>query len=109
MIHTFIRNHEKLFPIDKICKVLFVGQRSYYLCKSQSVSDKKQRVELIKEKIDSIHFDLKQRYGSSRIAVELVFLFYKTSRITFAKYMNQFGLRSKFSKNFKVTTNSKHK
>jgi hypothetical protein len=32
----------------------------------------------------------------------------KVSRITVAKYMNQLGLRSKLSKKFKVTTNSKH-
>jgi hypothetical protein len=34
-------------------KVLHVGQRSYYQWKSQSVSDRKQRVVLVKEKITS--------------------------------------------------------
>ncbi|MFC0345388.1 hypothetical protein [Epilithonimonas hispanica] len=33
---------------------------------------------------------------------------YKISRITVAKYMRELGLRSKLSKTFKVTTNSKH-
>jgi transposase InsO family protein len=40
--------------------------------------------------------------------VELASLGSKVSRITVAKYMNQLGLRSKLSKKFKVTTNSKH-
>lgn len=33
---------------------------------------------------------------------------YKVSRITVAKYMREFGLSSKLSKKFKVTTDSKH-
>ena len=109
MIYTFIKNNEKIFPIEKMCKVLQVGQRSYYQWKSQSVSERKQRAELVKAKITSIYFDLKQRYGSPRMTAELAFLGNKTSRVTVAKYMNQLGLRSKLSKKFKVTTNSKHK
>ena len=33
---------------------------------------------------------------------------YKISRVTVAKYMKELGLRSKLSKKFKVTTDSKH-
>ena len=109
MIYTFIRNHEKIFPIEKMCKVLQVGERSYYHWKSQCVSERKQRVLLVKEKITSIYFDSKQRYGSPRITAELASLGTKLSRITVAKYMQELGLRSKLSKKFKVTTNSKHK
>jgi putative transposase len=43
------------------------------------------------------------------MTAELTSLGDKLSRITVAKYMNQLGLRSKLSKKFKVTTNSKHK
>jgi hypothetical protein len=70
---------------------------------SQSVSDRKQRVVLVK-KITSIYFESKQRYGSPRMTVELASLGSKVSRITVAKYMNQLGLRSKLSKKIKVTT-----
>jgi putative transposase len=108
MIYSFIRNNEKIFPIEKMCKVLQVGQRSYYQWKSGSVSDKKQRAELVKEKITSIYFDSKQRYGSPRMTAELASLGNNLSRVTVAKYMNQLGLRSKLSKKFKVTTNSKN-
>lgn len=50
----------------------------------------------------------KQSYGSLRIIFELDSLGYKISRITVAKYMRELGLRSKLSRKFKVTTNSKH-
>ena len=91
-----------------MCKVLQVGSRSYYQWKSQSVSDRKQRVALVKQQITSIYFKSKQSYGSPRITVELTSLGCKISRNTVAKYMNQLGLRSKLSKKFKITTNSKH-
>ena len=109
MIYTFIRNNEKIFPIEKMCKVLQVGQRSYYQWKSGAISDRKQRAELVKEKISSIYFDSKQRYGSPRMTAELASLGNNISRVSVAKYMNQLGLRSKLSKKLKVTTNSKRK
>jgi putative transposase len=109
MIYAFIKKNEKIFPIEKMCKVFQVGQRSYYQWKSQSTSDRKQRAELVKEKITSICFDSKQRYGSPRMTAYLASLGNKLSRITVAKYINQLGLRSKLSKKFKVTTNSNHK
>ena len=109
MIYTFIRNNEKIFPIEKMCKVLQVGQRSYYQWKSGAISDRKQRAELVKEKISSIYFESKQRYGSPRMTAELASLGNNISRVSVAKYMNQLGLRSKLSKKLKVTTNSKRK
>jgi hypothetical protein len=86
----------------KRCAKFFKYQRSYYQWKSQSVSDRKQRVVLVKEKITSIYFESKQRYGSPRMTVELASLGSKVSRITVAKYMNQLGLRSKLSKNSRL-------
>ena len=108
MIYTFMKNNEKIFPIEKMCRVLQVGRRSYYDWKSQRISDRKQRVIALKEKITSIYFESKQRYGSPRIAAELNYTGTKASRVTVAKYMNQLGLRSRLTKKFKGTTNSKH-
>jgi hypothetical protein len=39
MIYTFIKNNEKIFPIEKMCKVLQVGQRDLSM-ENQSVSEK---------------------------------------------------------------------
>ena len=88
MIYTFIRNNEKIFLIEKMCKVLQVGQRSYYQLKNRAISDKKQRGELVKEKITSTYFDSKQRYGSPRVMAELASLGNIISRVSVAKYIN---------------------
>ena len=108
MIFDFIKNHEKIVPIEKMCKVLKVSQSGYYRWKNNFISNRVQKINSIKEKIKAIYFESKQRYGSSRITIELNALGYKISRITIAKYMKQLGLFSKLSKKFKVTTDSKH-
>lgn len=108
MIFDFIKNHEKIFPIDKMCKVLKVSQSGYYRWKGNFISNRIQKMNVLKEKITTVYFESKQRYGSPRITIELTALGYKISRITVAKYMKQLGLYSKLSKKFKVTTDSKH-
>ncbi len=108
MKYRFIKNHEYLFPIEKMCKVLEVGSSSYYKWKSKPISNRTLRKNEIKQQISAIYFVSKQRYGSPRITFELQSLGYKISRITVSKYMKELGLRSKLSKKFKVTTDSKH-
>lgn len=108
MIYLFIKDHEKIYSIEKMCKVLEISNSSYYKWKKQVVSERQKRVILIKEAITSIYFTAKQRYGSPRITLELQNMGYQISRITVAKYMKQLGLYSKLSKKFKATTNSKH-
>jgi hypothetical protein len=71
MIFTYIKNNQTIFPIETMCQVLQVGRRSYYDWKSKCVSDRKQIVIAIKEKINSIYFESKQRYGSPTIVAEL--------------------------------------
>lgn len=95
MIYSFIKNNEKLFPIEKMCKVLHVSNRSYYRWKKQIITARQQLKIAIKKQITLSYFESKQRYGSPRITLELHSFGYKISRITVAKYMKQLGLRSK--------------
>jgi len=108
MKYIFIKNHQQVFPIEKMCKVLEVSSSSYYKWKTKPISNRALKMNLIKEKITVIYFSSKQRYGSPRITIELISLGYQISRVTVAKYMRELGLRSKLCKKFKVTTNSKH-
>lgn len=65
MIYRFIKNHETIYPIEKMCKVLNIGLRSYYDWKRKEVSSKELKAMLLKEKIKTVYLDKKQRYGSS--------------------------------------------
>jgi len=108
MIYRFIKNHETVFPIEKMCKFLGIGLRSYYDWKSSGVSDRKHRAMLLQEKVKAVYFNKKQRYGSPRIAMELRARGDKISRVTVAKYMKQMGLRSKLGRKFRTTTDSQY-
>jgi transposase InsO family protein len=108
MIFDFIKNHAKIFPIEKMCKVLKVSQSGYYRWKIAAISKRLRKKNVLKEKITVLYFEFKQRYGSPRITMELNSLGYQISRITVAKYMRELGLKSKLSKKFKITTDSKH-
>jgi uncharacterized protein (DUF2461 family) len=68
MIYVFIKNNERYFRLKR-CAKFSRWSKEYYQWKSQSVSDRKQRVVLVKEKITSIYFESKQRYGSPRMTV----------------------------------------
>jgi len=85
-----------------------VGSRSYYAWKNDSKPAGGSKVGILKEKIETIYFNKKRRYGSPRIAAELLDNGLKASRVKVAKYMRKMGLRSKIGKKFKVTTDSKH-
>jgi len=105
MKYEFIKNHESLFPIEKMCIVLKVSSSSYYKWKTRPLSNRERRKREIKKQITSVYFASKQRYGSPRIAVELDSSGFKTSRITVAKYMKELGLRSKLKHNYLVADN----
>ncbi len=108
MKYRFIKNHEYLFPIEKMCSALGVSSSGYYKWKSKPICKRTLLKKQINQQITSIYFASKQRYGSPRITIELNTSGFKISRITVAKYMRELGLRSKLSKKFKVTTDSKH-
>ena len=72
-----------------MCKILQVVQRSYYQWKSGAFADRKQRAKLVEEQITSIHIDLIQKYGSSRMMAELASFSNNISRVSVIKYMNQ--------------------
>lgn len=50
----------------------------------------------------------KELYGSTRLSVELKANGTSVSRVTVSKYMKELGLRSKFYRKFRNTTDSKH-
>jgi len=59
---SFDKKNKRIFPVDKMCEVLQVRKRCCNQCKIQSVSESKERIILVKEKINSIYFDSQQRY-----------------------------------------------
>ena len=90
-----------------MCRLLHVSRNGYYRWLKRPIGPRAIR----KEKIETVikrEFDLAQkRYGSPRITAE-VNRTTKVSRTTVAKYMKRMGLKCKYAKRYKVTTDSNH-
>jgi putative transposase len=108
MIYSFVKNKERVFPIEKKRKILLVSSGSYYRWKKQKITARLQRKIDMQQQITLIYFEFKQRYGSPKIVFELQSLGYEICRIKVEKYKKEVSLRCKLSKNFEATTNPNH-
>ena len=107
--YQFIKNHEKVYSIDQMCKVLGICGRIYFKWKKNGIPKKHQEVALLKEEITSIFLNSKKRYGRKQITKELNIRGIKIAERQVSNYMQMLGLRRIVKRKFKVTTNSMHK
>jgi transposase InsO family protein len=106
---AFIQQHSSQFPVDLMCVVFKVSRSGYYAWKERPSSAQAARREQLVERIEHVHQESRQRYGSPRIHAELRASGTPCSRNTVAKLMRLRGIRSKMRRRFVVrTTDSRH-
>jgi len=108
-IFGFIKNHRKLFPIEKMCLVFKVSRSRFYTWLNNGLSNTAIENQTLTEEIRIIHGKSKQTYGSPRITYELVKLDIKVSGQRVARLMKKAQIRSIVKRKFRVTTDSEHK
>ena len=108
MKYRFIKDHQHLFPVEKMCLALKVSRGGFYGWLHRPLSNRAKENMILLKKIQKIHTDSKQRYGSPRITDELHDAGYKVSQPRVARLMKQAGIRSTAKRKFKVTTDSNH-
>lgn len=101
-----IEHHE--YSIQKMCRFLKVSRSGYYAWCKRVESLRKKKDRHLKERIRVIHEQNKKRYGSPRIHAELRAQGIRCSRKRVERLMREMGLRARYKRQFKVTTNSKH-
>ena len=108
MKYEFIRNHCKEYKIVRLCEVLEVSTSGYYdwLDKPESARSVKNR-QLV-EKIKHYHQRSRELYGSPKIHRDLADEGEKRSVNRVARLMKVANIKSKMSRKFVVTTNSKN-
>ena len=95
------------YTVEKMCKVLKISSNSYYKWRVQKPKDNLKSMK-IKILIKQIFEQSKSRYGAPRICQMLNIKGFNYSISWISKLMKQMRLRSKLSKKFVVTTDSKH-
>jgi transposase InsO family protein len=110
MIFDFIDNHKRLFPIEKMCKVLKVSKSGFYknIQKRKFREMRRKKEEELSIDIRNIFKNSKKTYGSPRIYEELKRKGKTVGHNKVAYIMKQQGFFARPKKKYKKTTDSNH-
>ena len=108
MRFAFIRSHAHVWRITTMCRVLEVSRAGYYAWRARPLCERVKTDQLLTAKIQGIQTDVKRRYGSPRVQVELQALGFPAGKHRVARLMREGGLLAITPKAFRVTTNSAH-
>ena len=108
MRFAFIQTHARIWRITTMCRVLEVSRAGYYAWRVRPLCERVKTDQLLTEKIEGIQDDVKRRYGSPRVWMELKALGFPAGKHKVARLMREGGLLAITPKQFRVTTNSAH-
>jgi len=108
MKYIFIKDNRSEFRLEKMCQVLAVSKSGYYSWQKRAKSKTSRANEVLLATIREIFYGYHQRYGSRRVWFELRLRGIICSKNHVARLMRQDKLKSKRTRRFKTTTNSKH-
>jgi putative transposase len=106
--YEFITNHASQWPVSWLCDALGVSTAGYYSWCSREPSVQEQRRDALLVEIQTVHAQVKARYGSPRIHAELVARGHDCCVNTVARIMREAGIASKTKRKFRQTTDSNH-
>ena len=110
MKYAFITRYKKTWPIDLMCRLLGVSRNAYYrYCQrrqeDQPDPERKELLATVKEMSEASDYS----YGSRRMKRALNALGYPMGRFKARSLMREAGVKARYRKKYKVTTNSNHK
>ncbi len=106
---NFIKDHQKEYPVEKMCKFLKISRQSYYRSRNYIPSNRDSENRAVLFEIRRIRENKNATsYGSPRITKELKSRGFIVSRPRVARLMKRAGIRALHVKKFVVTTDSKH-
>ena len=94
--------------VSWMCEALDVSESGYYAWAARSPSAAQLRRDELVAAIRQVHADVKARYGSPRMTVELNARGHECTENTVATLMNAHGIRAKSSRRVVRTTDSRH-
>lgn len=109
MTFAWIEERRTEYPVAVLCRVLGVSRSGYYAWAKRPPSNSATRREALVTHIREVHAEMKGRYGSPRLAVELRGRGIACCVNTVAKVMTTHGIRAKTVRRFVRTTDSRHR
>ena len=109
MIFAWIGGRRLECPLAVLCRVLEVSRSGYYAWAKRSPRETATRRDTLATQMREVHAEMKGRYGSPRLAIELNERGVTRCVNTVAKVMKTQGIRAKTVKRFVRTTDSNHR
>ena len=108
MKYAFIKANQRLFSITRMCAVLEVQPSSYYDWIIRGISDQQIYRNHCLLLVKAAHTETKERYGYERLQAHITAQGHKISKYMIRSIKEEYAIKCKRHKKFKVTTNSDH-
>jgi putative transposase len=109
MRFAFIQAHARIWHVTTMCRVLEVSRAGYYAWRARPLCERVKDDRVLTEKIREIQQQVKQRYGSPRVRMELPALGFPCGKSRVARLMREAGVPAKSAPAFRPsTTQSNH-
>lgn len=108
MRFRFIEEHQRVYPVRVMCRVLKVSPSGYYAWRSRPRSRRSREDRRLQVLIRAIHRRSRCSYGAPRIHVELVEQGVRCGRHRVARLMREAGLQGARRRRYRGTTDSHH-
>jgi len=106
--YGFIADHMGEWPVAWMCETLGVSASGYYGWATRPASAADTRRSDLVAVIETVHAEVKARYGSPRMTAELNARGHACTVNTVAELMRAHGIRAKTSRRYVRTTDSRH-
>ena len=108
MKYVFIKDNQNLFSITCMCRVLNVKLSSYYDWINREMSEQQIHRNHCEILVKAAHSETKERYGVDRLHAKLIEQGHDISLYMVRRIKEEYGIKCRRHKRFKVTTNSNH-
>ena len=108
MTFRFVEDNLAEWPVAWMCDALEVSESGYHAWAARGPSAAERRRGELVAAIESIHAEVRGRYGSPRMAAELNARGHACAENTVAELMREAGIRAKRPRRSTRTTDSRH-
>ena len=108
MKYAFIQDNQQVFSITTMCRVLKVKHSSYYDWLSRDISEQQIHRNHCELLVKAAHSETRERYGCERLHAKLIEQGHDISLYMVRSIKEEYGIKCRRHKRFKVTTDSNH-
>ena len=108
MRFVFIQAHARIWHVTTMCQVLQVSRAGYYAWRARPLCERVKTDWVLTEQIRVIQHQVKHRYGSPRVRMELRALGFPCGKHRVARLMREQNLAAQPRRAYCLTTQSRH-